>query len=79
MFTCITLHYYLICIYCILYHLLHLSYAARPSLIHIFTCTYSYSIHLNLCVLGSCCGIVRLLVRYSAVGTRSTSISLHLH
>ena len=33
----------LICMYCILYHLLHLAYAARPSLIPIFICTYSYS------------------------------------
>jgi DNA-directed RNA polymerase subunit RPC12/RpoP len=32
-----------ICIYFILYHLLHLAYAARPSLIHMFICTYSYS------------------------------------
>ena len=30
-----------ICIYCTLYHLLHFAYAVRPSLIHIFICTYS--------------------------------------
>ena len=36
------------------------------------------SLYLDLCVLGGCCGIVRLLVRYCCtVGTRSTSISLH--
>jgi hypothetical protein len=34
---------HLICIYCTLYHLLHLAYAVRPSLIHIFLCTLSYS------------------------------------
>ena len=34
---------HLICIYCTLYHLLHLAYAVRPSLVHIFVCTYSYS------------------------------------
>ena len=33
---------HLICIYCTLY-LLHLAYAVRPSFIHIFVCTYSYS------------------------------------
>ena len=43
-------------IYCILYHLLHLAYAAWPSLIHILTCTYSHS-PLDLCVLDSCWGI----------------------
>ena len=33
---------------------------------------------LDLCVLGSCCGIVRLHVRYCCTaGTRSTSTSLH--
>ena len=41
--SCIT---HFICIYCILYHLLHLSYAALTFLIHIFICTYSYSIPL---------------------------------
>ena len=40
---------HLICIYCTLYHLLHLAYAIRPSLIHIFICTYSYS-SLYMCV-----------------------------
>jgi hypothetical protein len=34
---------HLIRIYCTLYHLLHLAYAALPSLIHIFICTSSYS------------------------------------
>jgi hypothetical protein len=35
-------------------------------------------LHLDLCVLGSCCEIVRLHVRYCCtVGTRSTSILLH--
>jgi hypothetical protein len=34
---------HLICIYCTLYHLLHLVYAVRPSLFHIFICTYSDS------------------------------------
>ena len=34
---------HLICIYCTLYYLLHLAYAIRPSLIHVFICTYSYS------------------------------------
>ena len=34
---------HLICIYFTLYQLLHLAYATRPSLIHIFICTYSYS------------------------------------
>jgi hypothetical protein len=35
------------------------------------------SLYLDLYVLGSCCGIVRLLVRYCyTIGTRSTSISL---
>uniref|UniRef100_A0AAZ3PI03 Alkylated DNA repair protein AlkB homologue 8 N-terminal domain-containing protein n=1 Tax=Oncorhynchus tshawytscha TaxID=74940 RepID=A0AAZ3PI03_ONCTS len=34
---------HLICTYCTLHHLLHLACAARPSLIHIFICTYSYS------------------------------------
>ena len=29
-------------IYCTLYHLLYLVYAVRPSLSHIFVCTYSY-------------------------------------
>jgi hypothetical protein len=72
MFTYPTL---LTCIYCILYHLLHLAYAAWPSLIHIFICTYSHSPLLDLCVLGSCWGTVRLLVRYYCiVGTRRTSI-----
>ena len=62
--------------YCTLYHLLHLAYAAHP-----YTYMYIFSIMpLDLCVLGSCCGIVRLLVRYyCTVGTRSTSISLHSH
>ena len=37
-------------------------------------------IPLHLCVQGSCCEIVRLLVKYyCTVGTRSTIISLHLH
>jgi hypothetical protein len=36
-------------VYTVLYHLLHLAYAARPSLIHIFICTYSYS-SLYICV-----------------------------
>ena len=60
-------------IYCIL------AYAALTLLIHIFIFIYSYSIpYLDVCVLGSCCGIVRLHVRYCCtVGTRSTSISLH--
>ena len=40
---------HLICIYCTLYHLLHLAYAAQPSLIHIFICTYSY-LFLYTCV-----------------------------
>ena len=44
---------HLIWIYYTLYHLLHLAYVARPSLIHIFICTYSYSIPLDLCVLGT--------------------------
>ena len=67
-------------LYYILYHVLHLAYAARSSLIHIFICTYFYSTPLDLYVLGSCCGIVRLFVGYyCTVGTRSTSISLHLH
>ena len=34
---------HLICIYCTLYHLLHLAYAIQPSLIHMFLYTYSYS------------------------------------
>ena len=34
---------HLICIYSTLYHLLHLAYAVRSSLIHIFICTYSES------------------------------------
>uniref|UniRef100_A0AAZ3RNB0 Ribitol xylosyltransferase 1 n=1 Tax=Oncorhynchus tshawytscha TaxID=74940 RepID=A0AAZ3RNB0_ONCTS len=42
----------------------------------IYLYTYSYSIPFDLCVLGSCWGIVRY---YCTVGTRSTSISLHLH
>jgi hypothetical protein len=40
---------HLICICCTLYHLLHLGYAAQPSLIHIFICTYSYP-SLYMCV-----------------------------
>jgi hypothetical protein len=65
------------CIYCILYHLLHLVYAAQPSLMRVLICTYSFT-PLNLCVLGRCWGIIRLLVRYyCTVGTRSTSISLY--
>ena len=60
-------------------HLLHLAYAARLSLIHLLICTYSHSPFLDLCVLGSCWGIVRLLVRYCyTVGTRSTSIEATL-
>ena len=47
MFTPYITH--LICIYCTLYHLLHLAYAARPSLIHLFIGTYSYS-SLYICV-----------------------------
>ena len=49
--SCIT---HLICIYCVLYHLLHLLYnllhAAQSSRIHIFICIYSYSIPLLRCV-----------------------------
>ena len=50
---------HIICIYCILYHLLHLDYAARPSLIHIFMYLFSFT-PLDLCVLGSCCEIVKI-------------------
>ena len=76
MFTCLSL--LIICIYCILYHLLHLAYAVWPSLIHIFMYMFSFT-PLDLCVLGSW-EIVRLLVRYyCTVGTRSTSILLHSH
>ncbi|CDQ61102.1 unnamed protein product [Oncorhynchus mykiss] len=35
-----------ICIYCVLYHLLHFPYAALSFLIHIFICIYCYSISL---------------------------------
>ena len=37
-------------IYCILYHLLHLAYATRPSLIHILICTYSHSPFRFVCI-----------------------------
>ena len=53
-----------------------LSAIAHPySYMYIFSFT-----PLDLCVLGSCWGIFRLLVRYyCTVRTRSTSISLHSH
>ena len=47
---------HLICIYCTLYHLLHLAYVVQPSLIHIFICTYSYSF------LYTCALVVKLVV-----------------
>ena len=62
----------------ILYFLLHLAYAALSLLIRILICVYIPFLT-YICVLGRC-GIVRLHVRYCCtVGTRSTSISLHLH
>ena len=36
---------HLMCIYCTLYHLLHLAYAVRPSLIHIYLCLYIIHIY----------------------------------
>ncbi|XP_021411926.2 zinc finger protein Gfi-1b-like [Oncorhynchus mykiss] len=66
-----------ICLYLILYHLLHLAYAARPSLIHIFICTYSYSIPLDLGALGSCWGIVRLLVVCGKAFSQSSNLITH--
>ena len=60
------------CIYCILQHLLHVAYTARTLLIHSYMYIFSFT-PLDLCVLGSCWGIVRLLIRYyCTVGTRST-------
>jgi hypothetical protein len=67
MFTYLTLLISYIYIYCILYHLLHLAYAARPLLIHVFICTYSHSPLLYLCVLGSCWELLDYLLDITAL------------